>query len=117
MAFYRIIQSLQAEENFVCLVLVAEPWRLEWLNEVDVEVALWLGRRPIIGRTEEEVAVPVNAPIFMEPEKYLPAEYPAIPGIMPAAIGAISALEIVLPKNIIGIAIRNDALGFQKSPA
>jgi hypothetical protein len=52
-AFYRIIQSLQAEENFVCLVLVAEPWRLEWLNEVDVEVALWLGRRPIIGRTAD----------------------------------------------------------------
>ena len=79
------------------------------MASVVVENQTWNG--------EKNVRMPVNAPIFIEPEKYLPAEYPATAGIMPAAIGAMSALEIVLPKNIIGMAIKNDALGFQKSPA
>jgi hypothetical protein len=46
------------------LVLVAETRRLEGLDEVDVEVALGLGRGPIVRRAEEQVAVAFDAALL-----------------------------------------------------
>jgi hypothetical protein len=45
-------------------VLVAEARRLEGLDEVDVEVPRRLGRRPVVGRAEEQVADALDAALL-----------------------------------------------------
>ena len=45
-------------------MVVAEPRRLERLDEIDVEVPLGLSRRPIVGRAEEEITVALDAPVL-----------------------------------------------------
>jgi hypothetical protein len=46
------------------LLVVAEPRRLERLDEVDVEIALGLRRRAVVRCTEEEVAIALDAAIL-----------------------------------------------------
>ena len=64
MALDGVVEALQPEEHLIGLVVVAEPRRLERLDEVDVEIALGLCRRPVVRGTEEQVAIALNAAIL-----------------------------------------------------
>ena len=55
------IRLRQTEKYFVGFVFVLECGRIKRLNEVNIEVPLWLGGGTIIRRTEEQVAVAIDA--------------------------------------------------------
>ena len=48
-----LVAALQAEEQLVGQTVVAELRRVEGLDEVEVEIPVRLGRRPVVGRPEE----------------------------------------------------------------
>jgi hypothetical protein len=59
-----VVEAFEAEENLVGLALVLEFRRVEGLDEVDIEVALRLGRRAVVGRAKEQVAVALGVPVL-----------------------------------------------------
>ena len=59
-----VIQAFQPEEHLVRPGLAAETRRLKRLNEIDVEVAFGLRRRPIVRGAEKQIAVAIDAVIL-----------------------------------------------------
>jgi hypothetical protein len=59
-----VIGVLQPKKHLICLLVIAKTRWLKWLDEVDVEIALRLRRRPVVGGTEKQIATPLNAAIL-----------------------------------------------------
>ena len=57
-SLYLFRHGRQLEEDLVCLLLVLETDGVERAEEVEVVITRRLGRRTLVGRTEEEVAAP-----------------------------------------------------------
>ena len=61
---YDVVRILQAEEDFIGLVVIAVFRRLERLDEVDVEITFGLCCWPVVWRTEKQVPVALYAAIL-----------------------------------------------------
>jgi hypothetical protein len=59
-----VVQALEAEEHLVRQVVRRGTSAVEGLDEVDVEVALGLGRGPVVRRAEEQVAHALDAALL-----------------------------------------------------
>ena len=81
MTLDRLIQALQAEEDLISLGVIPEPRWFERLNEVDVEVSLRLGRRPIIRRPKKEIPAALDTAL-------LPLDL-VLPDLMPGHVGCV----------------------------
>ena len=58
-----VVAVFQLEEDLVGLLLILEVGRVERLQEIEVEIARRLRRRPLVGSAEEQVAAATGAPL------------------------------------------------------
>ena len=98
------IRRFQAEEHFVRLLGVRKAGLVEWLNEVDVEVALGLRRGAVVGRAEEQVAQALDTVL-------LPLDL-VLPDLKAGIAQVVAALHQGLDSAVVGAVERVVGQGF-----
>ena len=58
------VWCFQTEEDLVGLLLITETRGIEWLDEVQIEIPLWLSGRPVVRRAKEQIANPFDATLL-----------------------------------------------------